>query len=242
MRRIVFTALAICLVQLVFAQADTTVRKRPVLNRETRTSNDHILIQLGHTSWTNKPDSIHTKGWSRSFAAYLMMDFPFKTNPHWSVALGPGVSTENVFFDKMYVGIKDNTTSLNFVDISDTTHYKKYKLATTFLELPVELRFRFNPDDDRRSVKIAIGAKVGTLVNAHTKGKNLQNKNGNALADYIVKENSKRFFNKNRLSVMGRIGFGHFSVYGAYAITPLFREGLGPDVKPLTIGLTLSGL
>jgi hypothetical protein len=142
----------------------------------------------------------------------------------------------------MYVGIKDNTASLNFVDISDTSHFKKYKLATTFLELPVELRFRFNPDDDRRSVKIALGAKIGTLVNAHTKGKNLQNKNGNALADYIVKENSKRFFNKNRLSVMGRIGYGHFSVYGTYAITPLFREGLGPDVNPLTIGLTHSGL
>ena len=142
----------------------------------------------------------------------------------------------------MYVGIKDNTPSLRFVDVKDTSHFKKYKLATTFLEVPVELRFRFNPNDDRRSVKIALGAKVGTLLNAHVKGKELRNKQGDAIGDYTVKENSKRFFNKNRLSVMGRIGFGHFSFYTSYAITPLFREGLGPDVKPLTMGLTLSGL
>ena len=241
MRRIVLSAFALCLVTLAFAQTDTT-RRKITMNKEGRTSNDHILLQLGHTTWTNKPDSINTKGWSRSFAAYLMMDFPFKTNPHWSVAIGPGISSENVFFDKMYVGIQDNTPSLRFVDVKDTSHFKKYKLATTFLEVPVELRFRFNPNDDRRSVKIALGAKVGTLLNAHVKGKELRNKQGDAIGDYTVKENSKRFFNKNRLSVMGRIGFGHFSFYTSYAITPLFREGLGPDVKPLTMGLTLSGL
>ena len=242
MRRIVCTALAVLFVNLLFAQTDST-RRRVTIGKETaRTSNDHILIQLGHTIWTGKPDSINTKGWSRSFAAYLMMDFPFKTNPHWSVALGPGISSENMFFDKTYVGIKDNTATLQFTDISDTTHFKKYKLATTFLELPVELRFRFKPEDDRRSFKIAVGAKVGTLLNAHVKGKELRNAAGNAISDYILKENSKRFFNKNRLSLTGRIGFGHFSLHGSYAITPLFKEGTGPEVRPLTVGLTLSGL
>ena len=243
MRKTVITALAIISMNLAFAQVDTTApRKNTAILNEGRSSNDHILIQLGHTVWNGRPDTINTKGWSRSFAAYLMMDFPFKTNTHWSVALGPGVSAENVFFDKMYVGIKDNTSSITFTDISDTSHFKKYKLTTAYLELPVELRYRFNPNDDRRSVKIAVGAKIGTLVNAHTKGKELRNKNGDAISDYIVKENSKRFFNKNRLSVMGRIGFGHFSFFTTYAITPLFREGFGPEVRPLTMGLTLSGL
>ena len=55
-------------------------------------SNDHLLIQLGINSWANMPDSIQTKGLSRTFNIYFMMDFPFKTNPHFSVAAGEIVS------------------------------------------------------------------------------------------------------------------------------------------------------
>ena len=42
----------------------------------------------------NRPDSIGTKGFSRTFNMYLMLDFPFRTNPHFSVALGPGFATD----------------------------------------------------------------------------------------------------------------------------------------------------
>jgi hypothetical protein len=199
-------------------------------------------LQLGYTTWQNKPDSVNTSGLPRSFNLYLMLDFPFKTNPHWSVAIGPGIATDNIYFSKTNVGIINNTPTLRFQNVSDTSHFKKYKLSTAYLEAPVELRYRFNPDEDRKSVKIAIGVKVGTLLNAHVKGKNLQDKNGNSLNNYTMKENSKRFFNQNRLSLMGRVGIGHYSLFASYAVTPLFKEGLGPQVRPLTIGLTLSGL
>jgi len=42
--------------------------------------------------------------------------------------------------------------------------------------------------------------------------------------------------------VMGRVGVGSFSVFASYSITPLFREGLGPAIHPLSIGLNISGL
>jgi hypothetical protein len=158
------------------------------------------------------------------------------------VAIGPGIATDNIYFDKMYVGIKDATTTLRFQDLSDTSHFKKYKLATAYLEAPIELRYRFNPGDDARSVKIAIGAKIGTLLNAHVKGKDFVDKNNQELLAYTQKENSKKFFNKNRISLMARVGYGHYSAFVSYAMTPLFKEGVGPTVRPLTIGLTLSGL
>ncbi len=52
----------------------------PNLNLANR-SKDHLLIQLGFNSWANMPDSINTRGLSRSFNMYFMFDFPFKTNP-----------------------------------------------------------------------------------------------------------------------------------------------------------------
>jgi hypothetical protein len=106
----------------------------------------------------------------------------------------------------------------------------------------VELRFSSNPGDDRRSVKVALGVKVGTLLSAHVKGKDLENKTGQTVNEFKMKEYSKQFFNKNRLSAIGRVGFGHFSLFGSYQITSLFNEGQGPKIHPTSIGLTLSGL
>ena len=104
------------------------------------------------------------------------------------------------------------------------------------------MRYSFNPENNKKSVKVALGAKVGTLVGAGTKGKNLLNKNGNAIGSYVQKEKSKRFFNQTRISGTGRIGYGSFSLFASYSLTPLIKEGLGPVIRPLTVGLTLSGL
>lgn len=239
MRRVLITALAICVAGSLFAQ-DSTARK--MITPRKLLPNDHFMIQLGANSWSGKPDSIKTGGLPRTFNMYVMLDFPFKTNPQLSVAIGPGIATDNLYFDKMTVGIKDPTGTIRFHNVADTIHFKKYKLSTAFLEAPVELRFSSKPEDNGKSFKVAVGAKVGTLLSAWTKAKGQQNSTGNQVNTAIIKEKSKQFFNTTRLSLTGRLGLGHFSLFGSYALTPLFKEGFGPKVQPVSIGLTISGL
>ena len=218
----------------------TPAPKKKVVDMSNR-ANDHFLLQFGYTSWAGKPDSINTNGLSKSINAYFMFDFPFKTNPKLSMAFGPGISTDHILFSKTYVGIKDQTNSIYFTDQADTNHFKKTKLATAYLEAPIELRFSANPETGK-GFKGAIGIKIGTLINAHTRNTKFEDKNGNALNDYVMKESSKRFLNKNRISAQARFGYGHFTLYGSYQLTTLFRDGAGPEVRPFSIGLTLSGL
>jgi Outer membrane protein beta-barrel domain len=225
----------------VFAQDTTSVPKKKPSVDLTNRANDHLLLQLGYTKWAGIPDSINTSGFSKSFNVFFMFDFPFKTNPKLSIALGPGIASDHILFSKTYVGIKDNTPTLYFTNQADTNHFKKTKLVTAYLEAPVEFRFSADPLTGK-GIKVAIGVKVGTLINAHTRNSKFENKANTVINDYVMKEASKRFFNKNRLSVMGRIGYGHFSLYASYQLTQLFRDGLGPVVKPFSIGLTLSGL
>jgi hypothetical protein len=203
--------------------------------------NDHLLIQFGATSWQGTPDTINKTGFSKSFNAYFMFDFPFKSNPKLSIALGPGIASDHILFSKTYIGIRDMASEIRFTNTSDTDNYKKTKLATVFLEAPIELRFSSNPLTGR-GVKAAVGVKIGTLINAHTRNVKLQNKNNDQLNDFVMKESSKNFFNKNRLSAMARLGWGHVTLYGSYSLTPVFREGVGPEVRPYSIGITLSGL
>jgi len=241
MKKILLVVLCTLTIASIFAQDEPKPEPKKKPNLASR-ANDHLLLQFGYTSWARIPDSINTKGFPRTFNAYFLFDFPFKSNPKISVGIGAGVGTDNIFFDKTYVGIKDITPTLQFHDQSDTTHFKKNKLATAYLEAPLELRFSSNPANPNKSFKVALGIKGGLLMGAHIKQKTQQSSTGATLNDYIEKQYSKRFFNSSRFSGTVRIGYGVFSVFGTYQINALFKEGLGPDVRPWTIGLTLSGL
>ncbi|MBI1344324.1 MAG: outer membrane beta-barrel protein [Terrimonas sp.] len=246
MKKIITTVLFIGFISTVFAQAvdslDTKTKKDWSKVSLAGRPNDHFMLQLGYAGWSGAPDSINIKGFSKSFNVYFMLDFPFKTDPRFSVAIGPGIGTDNIKFENTYIGVKDQTSTLRFQDLSDTNHFKKYKLVSAFLEAPVELRFSSNPLDNKKSFKFALGLKVGTLLDIHTKGKEWVTKSGSTLNNYSEKEKKKDYFNKNRLSATARIGKGNFTLYGSYQLGPLIKEGLGPSIKPYSIGLTLSGL
>lgn len=242
MKKIAFLAIAVLMMQGLMAQDSTDVpRKKPTINLQGR-ANDHFMLQLGYAGWAGAPDSINTGGFSKSFNVYFMFDFPFKTNPKLSIGLGPGISSDHIKFDKTYVGIRETTNTLQFRDQADTNHFKKTKLATVYLEAPVEFRYTADPLNSDKSFKFAIGLRVGTMLKAYTRNKTLQNKNGQALNDYMVKEYQKSYFNTTRLVATGRVGIGHFSLFGSYQITSLFKEGVAAEIRPFSIGLTLSGL
>lgn len=200
---------------------------------------DHFMIQFGYAGWSGTPDSIKTKGLSRSFNMYLLFDFPFKTNPKLSIALGPGIGTDNIFFENTYIDIK-NRRQAEFS--RDTVNkYKKYKLQTGYLEVPVEFRYSSNPANMNKSFKFAIGAKIGTAIDAKTKAKVDLDKNGDGGYTYKVKD--KKFFNGTRIAAIARVGYGNISLFGSYTFTEFFKEGSGPQgIRPFTIGLSLSGL
>ena len=225
---------------LIAQENPAETKPKPKIDMSNR-ANDHFLLQLGYTSWAGIPDSISTDGISKSINAYFMFDFPFKTNPKLSMAFGPGIGSDHILFSKTDVGIKDLTPSIYFTNKADTNHFKKTKLATVYLEAPIEFRYSADPLTGK-GIKAAIGVKVGTMINAHTRNTKFSNRANTVINDYTMKEASKKFFNTTRISGMARVGFGHFSLYGSYQFTTLFKDGSGPEVRPFSIGLTLSGL
>jgi hypothetical protein len=199
---------------------------------------DHFMFQFGLAGWSGKPANITTKTFNRTFNAYFLFDFPFKTNPRLSVAVGPGVGTDNIYFKDMTVDL-NNRNGVTFT--RDTiVKYKKHKLATGYLEAPVELRYSSNPQNMNKGWKLAIGAKVGTMIDAKVKSKIDLDATGTG--GYFTKEKDKRYLNTTRVALTGRIGYGNFSVFGTYTVTDFFKEGQGPVVRPFSIGLTVSGL
>ena len=247
-----FFVLSLFVAAVSFAQTDSLAAnvppKKKFLNALDLTNrpNDHFMIQYGYDSWGSVPDSIHTKGLSRHFNVYVMIDKPLKGSRHASVGIGLGVGSSNIFFKDTYVNLKSPTTTLPFTDVSSNSanRYKKFKLTTIYAEIPLELRYAGNPVTPDKGFKAAIGLKVGMLLNQHTKGKDALDATGNTLygLTYISKESNKRFINSTRVAATARIGFGNFSIDGSYQITNFLKQGVGPAIHPYSIGLTLSGL
>jgi hypothetical protein len=205
---------------------------------------DHFMIQGSWDNWSNAPDSIKNlqSGFSRGFNVAIMLNKPFKGDPRWSVALGVGVSNSNIFFKNTTIDLKSTSIRLPFTNVTDTNHFKKYKLANTYAEAPIELRYTFDPANQKKSYKLALGVKVGYMINAHTKGKILQTKNDVTINEYTEKINKKNYFNNTRLAGTFRAGIGNFSVFGSYAITTLLKDVAGAPIRPYQIGLCISGL
>lgn len=242
MQKIVLLALIILSLGKVKAQqTDGKVsRKIDISSRP----GDHLIFQLSSDHWTGMPDSIssHQSGFSKGFNAYVMLDKPFRSSPKFSVGLGIGVGSSNISFKKMNVDLKSTSVKLPFIAVDSTNHFKKYKLSTSYLEVPLELRFSSNPLNSNKSWKVAIGGKVGTIINAHTKGKDLQNKNNSSISSYTEKESSKKYFNGTRFMGTARVGYGIFSLFGAYQLNSVLKDVAGAPMKLYQVGITLSGL
>ncbi len=240
MKKTLSVLIAVALISTAFGQ-----KKKDWSKVNIDRAGDHFMIQLSKDNWSGAPDSIKSRmnGFSRGLNIAVMMNKPFKSDPRWSVALGLGISHSSIFFKNTNVDVKASSTLLPFTSLdSADQHFKKYKLATTFLEVPIELRYTFDPVNEKKSWKIGLGVKVGTMLNAHTKGKTLQNKSNATINSFTEKQNKKTFFNGTRLAATARVGIGNFSLFGAYSITSLLKDVAGPSIRPYQIGLTISGL
>lgn len=250
MKKIVFIAAGCLFFTLGFSQDSTFIKTETPRAANTKTiklpnrPGDHLMIQLSSDHWSGMPDSIssHQKGFSRGFNIYFMLDKPFRNSPKYSIGIGAGISTSNITFKKMSLDLKAPSTLLAFQSLDSTNHFKKYKLATSYLEIPLEFRLTSKPANVNKSFKAALGVKVGTLINAHTKGKGLQDKNNNLTNSFTQKENSKRFINSSRFTATARLGYGIFSLFGTYQLNNVLKDGAGPDMKLYQVGLTISGL
>ncbi|WP_346237412.1 outer membrane beta-barrel protein [Niabella insulamsoli] len=248
MKKILFAVCAIFLSGVVFAQVDTSKGPALVVSEPakkpkkkynlTNRANDHFLLQLGYTNWLDAPDSIQTKGLSRSINAYFMMDFPFKSSQQLSAAVGLGVGSDHVFLDNAFADVKGRTNTMRFNGLDTTIDVKKTKVTTAYAELPVELRYTANPEASDKSFKIAVGVKVGTMLKGGTRSRLTEP----TTTSYLLKESSKNYFNTTRIVGTARVGVGHFTVFGTYQFTSLLKAGVGPQLKPFTIGLTFGGL
>jgi hypothetical protein len=225
-----------------------------------------FTVELGVNRLTERPNNVKTGLWgSRTANLYYQYDMRIGKSK-FSFHPGVGVGMERFKFlnylrylpndtSKLLSPtlIYDNVGNTKFVDaahymfdgdtlgqISWGSSYrtKKSMLAATYIDVPVELRWNLKPEDPAHSFKIAVGGRVGYLLNAHTKIKYKED-------GELKKLRNTQLYNLNRFrySIFMKIYVGNFGLFGYYNLNTWFKDEKGPSktqASVYTIGISLA--
>lgn len=229
-----FTLLLFSLSTITYAQNEEseTVQDDNIFDKAKKRQGDQIILNIVSSAWTKLPKNVELKPINLSIEAYSMTPLIGKRT-NVSLAMGFGVSTANYNINAAPGLDSLKNTILN--QLSDSISYKKNKISVTYWDVPLELRFRTTPNEKGRSFKVVAGFKFGVMLSNHRKykgdnGFNKEIKIKEYNIDHIAKYHYGPFF---------RMGYGKFTLYGSYMLTPLFEDKKGPEITPFTVGLSL---
>lgn len=111
---------------------------------------------------------------------------------------------------------------------------RKSKLQVTYFTLPILFNFETNPYHKKRSFRLNAGAFLSVRVQSHTKVKS----GGSGGKVKIWDDFNLRDF---RYGITSQIGFGWFNMYLNYTLSPMFKEGEGPDFNQFALGFVILG-
>lgn len=147
-----------------------------------------------------------------------------------SFAIGLGIRNHNMYSNSVIEDVKADT--IKFVSIPSSVEYRKSKVNFTYIDLPIEIKLRW-----KNGFKLVPGFKVGYLIDSKQKYK------GDRYDETImVKEKSKTIRQVEDWSYgfTFRIGYKFITLYGYYQISDMFKNGLGPKINPISLGLTIT--
>ena len=202
-----------------------------------------LVIDLANNIWQNAPEDLKLNPWgSWTVNIYYLYEFDVSQSLSWNMGLGVGL--EKYRFDRDFtLGTTADDSQTLSVPLTEAVpradSYKKTNLAANYFDIPMELRWYMDRNNKRRSLKLALGGKLGFLFDSHTKVKYEENGQTKKLKD------KQRFNIKSpRYGVYGRLGFASVSFFYYYGITEFFDSNKGPDntrVKTMSVGISISG-
>ncbi|MCF8230028.1 MAG: PorT family protein [Bacteroidales bacterium] len=189
-----------------------------------------IGIDIFSDIWQDTPDDLDLSTINRGINVFGMYNYQFgKSN--FSVAIGAGIGAHNMYSNGIVGSINDSTVF--DTEILDTISYKKSKINLTFLDIPFEFRLK-----TRSKFRMAIGFKIGFMIGKHAKYKG-DALNGEDSGTIITKSTDVRNLETFRYGPTFRIGYKWINLFGYYQINKMFKPDQGPQMYPITVGISL---
>lgn len=188
------------------------------------------LVIIGADMFTDfstgaKYENFDLRGINQGVSVYTMFNFKFDNTPHFA-SIGVGYTGHNFY-------MKDAYLSRPYYDITEFAQvphdYKRSKINVNYVDIPIEVSFKI-----KNQFKISAGFKFGILATGKSKFV------GELYDDdktYRVKYGRINNLEKYVYSVTLRVAYKSVHIFGAYQFSNTFKNGLGPEIKPISIGI-----
>ena len=193
---------------------------------------DRLVVDVFQSFWLGMPAAVNSAKFNPGVNVSILWDIKRKSQSPLSFGIGAGVNyhTQN---SNALIGIdsKNWITRYHILPHMEEPH-KICRLDVVSLYIPLELRFRYN------EFKVTVGTRLGSIVSVgqRYRGKDLSGK------DQMLDYKDYQIFNKMKyhFDFYLRAGYGGLGFFYSYQLTPLFESGKGPQVRPMSIGISIS--
>lgn len=170
-------------------------------------------------------DNFKMRDINQGFSAYSMFNFQINESPHFA-SIGVGFTSHNFYTKGTYV-TEPYLNKITFLDVP--FDYKRSKINVTYVDIPIEMSFRI-----KDKFKISAGFKFGILTTGKTKFVGELKNDGQM---WRIKHCRMNNLEKYVYSVTLRMAYKSVYIFGAYQFGNTFKDGTGPQIKPLSIGI-----
>ncbi len=168
---------------------------------------------------------------SISFAINFMEFYIPLAKEKLGFSTGMGVEFNKYTLDRDVTIASTKDTTFGVVDA--TKDINKNLLKTTMVNVPLFLETNIGKDA-AHSFHLAVGGMVSYSLGSKTKQKFEQ-----AGKDHKAKDRTDFNMNDFRFNAVARVGYGDFTLFASYSLTPMFDKDDGPELYPFTVGISL---
>lgn len=190
---------------------------------------DQFYIGITYNVLTNKPAGVSQNNVSYGVFLGFIKDLPLNKRRNVALGIGAGYAMDSYFSNLRVIEGSDSNT----YQILDNVDFRRNKIGTHSLEIPLEFRWRTSTADHYRFWRVYAGAKLGYVFLNNSK--------------FVSDTERIKFTNddirKVNYSVFMSFGYNTWNFYASYQLTSVFEDDIYTDqnvqidLQPLKLGL-----
>jgi hypothetical protein len=221
--------------------------------KKAATKGDRLVIDVFNDMWQDVDSNVTASSYSPGMNFYGM--YNIYLGGSFGIGFGFGFGMHNFRSDAfpvkevVYDSIHGYTETGNtiFQNIPGSVNNKKVeydinKMSMAYFDIPLELRYK-NTTSKGKVIRFSIGGKAGYLINGHTKYRGTKftpaSDSDAGTADVKYKTFKIDNIENLRYGAVIRFGYSYFNVYGYYSLSKIFKEDKGPEMYPISVGLSV---
>ena len=223
---------SICLFLLscsaLFGQDNTTVTDSVEVDLNYR--EDQFYLGLSYNLLLNRPDGLSQGNLSYGLQLGFIRDMPLNTSRTVALGIGLGYGVNSYYSNLRAIEVGDD---FEYFLLEDSGSYKRNKIETHIIEVPLQLRWRSSDPESYRFWRIYGGVKLGYVVASRSK--------------FVSRDLKDSFFNSDvenfQYGLTLNIGYHTFNLHAYYGLNALFADGVQDvdgrplEMVPLRLGL-----